>query len=362
MIAHENKQIKKSIDQLLLWSRENHHQLPWRKKRTLYGTLVSEIMLQQTTVGTVLNHFEKFMKRFPTIQDLAHATHEELAVEWKGLGYYRRAKNLKNCAEEVTATYKGVIPKEREKLLKIKGIGEYTADALIAIGNDEKALAIDANLERVIARLYAIPVEKGLQLQKKIRENFFSGKIFGMKNFTSWRDLNEALMDLGRVYCKSKNAFCERCPLENVCEARAQKKALSYPFQDQKKTKAKSLELALLRVVYREKGKVFVYQKDHSEWLSDQWEVPTLILSSTDKMLKQYPWINENKKIDLKKLKTIKTTITKYKITNYIYEIENKKELMVLGFKRNVEAHKINEKSNFSTTTFKLLKALESKS
>lgn len=361
MTSLKNKELKKSIDKLLCWSNEFHQQLPWRKKRSLYGTLVSEIMLQQTTVGTVLNHFDKFMKRFPTIQELAKASHEELAIEWKGLGYYRRAKNLKNCAEEVSKNYKGMIPKEREKLLQIKGIGDYTADALIAIGNNQKALAIDANLERVIARIYAIPETKGLKLQKKIRQEFNEGKIFNLNSFSSWRELNEALMDLGRVYCKAKAVFCDRCPMGDVCLAKSQGKMLLYPKTLENAQKKVNFELKLLRVVYRMSGKLCVYQKSHNEWLSDQWEVPTLVISSEDETFKQYPWIASKKKIDLKKLKSIKTTITKYKISNYLYEIENETELNDLGFNRAVSYHKLNLKSNFSTTTFKLLNVLENK-
>lgn len=361
MIASEKKQLKVSIDRLLLWSKENHQHLPWRKKRTLYGTLVSEIMLQQTTVGTVLNHFEKFMLRFPTIQDLANATHEELAVEWKGLGYYRRAKNLKSCAEEIVANYKGHIPNERNKLLKIKGIGEYTADALIAIGNNEKALAVDANLERVIARLYAFSEEKGLKLQRKIRDFFATKKIFNIENFLAWRDLNEALMDLGRVYCKSKKTYCEGCPLEDICESRKQNTMLQYPLVLDSQTIKDKHELKLLRVIYVSKGKIAVYKKNHNEWLSDQWETPTLIVSSTDNKMTQYPWPKKLGKIDFGTLPSFKTAITKYKITNYLLVVSTLAEIKAMGFDGKIEMHAISKSSNFSTATFKLLKFVKNK-
>ena len=365
MTKYENKKFTTSIQKLLNWSKNNHHQLPWRKKRSIYGTLVSEIMLQQTTVGTVLNHFEKFMLRFPTIADLAKASHQELAVEWKGLGYYRRAKNLKACAEEVYNNYSGKIPKDRDLLIKIKGIGDYTADALIAIGNNEKALAIDANLERVISRLYAIDEIKGLKLQKKIREKFYNDEIFHLKDFESWRALNEALMDLGRVYCRAKKAFCENCPLEDICAARALKKELTYPLQDAKKGAQVFYDLNLLRVVVRSKDSVYVYQKNQNEWLADQWEVPTFIISTSDETLQQYPKISDSilsdRKVDFEKLKNIKTSITKYKITNYILEVESIDELKKLKFPRKLELHKMNDKSNLSTATFKLLKFLGNK-
>lgn len=358
-----SQSLQKSIENLLQWSQDNHHQLPWRKKRTLYGTLVSEIMLQQTTVGTVLNHFEKFMKRFPTIQSLAVATDEELAVEWKGLGYYRRAKNLKSCASEITEIYKGKIPLEREQLLQIKGIGEYTASALLAIGAGKKDLAIDANLERVIARLYSIKTEKGLKLQKEIRKNFIEEKLLKLKNFNEWRELNEALMDLGRVYCKARKVYCNSCPLNSVCLSKKNNDALDYPVQKQLKSKLSFHELHLLRIIYKQKNSLAVYKKAAHEWLSDQWEVPTLVISTDDLSLKQYPSLNkiQRKQVSVDECKKFKTSITKYKITNYIYEVKSHEDIKKLGFTKEIEFHRITHSANFSTATFKLLQLLENK-
>ena len=163
--------------QLLTWSGREFGHLPWRKNRTLYRTLVSEIMLQQTTVSTVLQHYERFLVRFPDLQSLAKASEEELLVAWKGLGYYRRAKNLKKIAEAIARDWNGEFPEQGADLQMISGIGPYTSNALISIGMDRPALAVDANLERVLARLYGLKTTKGSRLQKQILQLFLENKI-----------------------------------------------------------------------------------------------------------------------------------------------------------------------------------------
>jgi A/G-specific adenine glycosylase len=160
------------LNALIEWSKNEFSDLPWRKNRSLYRTLVSEIMLQQTTVGTVKNHYERFLKQFPTLSSLAEATEDELIVAWKGLGYYRRARNLKKIAETIHAEFNDEFPQDIETLKTISGIGPYTASAIVGIGMDKRALAVDANLERVIARLFNIKTEKGPKLQAAIGELF----------------------------------------------------------------------------------------------------------------------------------------------------------------------------------------------
>ena len=275
-----------SLSALIKWSQKEFPHLPWRENRSLYRTLVSEIMLQQTTVGTVKNHFERFLKIYPGLESLASSTEEDLLVAWKGLGYYRRAKNLKKIAEALVNDHGGEFPADIETLQKIPGIGPYTANALVGIGMDKRALAVDANLERVIARLYGIQLPKGLKLQKEIARLFAEKKIFEAR--LSFRALNEALMDLGRTHCQARKVNCDLCPLKQNCQAFSSKKPLHYPVEGIEK-KADKHELHLLRVYVIKKDKVLVYRKDEKEWLSGQYEVPTFILDSTDKTLSQYP-------------------------------------------------------------------------
>ncbi|MFP5386948.1 MAG: A/G-specific adenine glycosylase [Bacteriovoracia bacterium] len=342
-----------SLKVLLSWSQKEFSHLPWRKNRSLYRTLVSEIMLQQTTVGTVLNHYERFLKRFPDLESLAKASEEELTVAWKGLGYYRRARNLKKIAEEIFFHHKGEFPSDLETLMNIPGIGPYTANALIGIGMDERALAVDANLERVIARLFGIRTEKGLKLQKEIQKRFNDKKIFNQK--ISYRSLNEALMDLGRTYCQARRATCELCPLKKDCMAFTDGNPLEFPVMTEEKKKSIEHEIHLLRVFVLKKDKLLVYKKAKNEWLSGQYEVPTFVLSTTDKTLKQYPHLKTKLKSEL----SFKTGITKYKIQNHVVRM-TEKEFKILPFNVKSEWRSILlEESNFSTTTLKALERLK---
>jgi A/G-specific adenine glycosylase len=342
-----------SLKKLIQWSQADFNDLPWRKNRSLYGTLVSEIMLQQTTVGTVKNHYERFLQRFPDLQSLAKASEEEVLVAWKGLGYYRRARNLKKISEHLFANYNGKFPKTALELQEISGIGPYTSHALVAIGADARGLAVDANLERVIARLYGIETQKGPKLQKKILELFNDEKIFTGFDL-SYRALNEALMDLGRTYCQARKASCELCSMKKDCHAFKSKSQLTFPV-DKSVLKDKEVhELHLLRIVVIKKNLILAYKKSEKDWLSNQYELPTLIIQTSDKSLKQYPYLKT--KINLKDLKNFKTSITKYKITNFILQ-GNQKMIKELGFLGELEWKSWDdERSNLSTASSKALR------
>ncbi len=347
---------KKLFSDLIQWSESQYSDLPWRSDRTLYRTLVSEIMLQQTTVGTVLNHFERFLATYPSLEKLAAASEEEVCVAWKGLGYYRRAKNLRNLAIQIKNLYQGKIPVDLEKLLALKGIGPYTANAIVAIGGDQRALAVDANLERVLARFYGVLEIKGPKLQKKIWEEFDNKKILPEMNIFSPRAFNEALMDLGRIICQSRKASCSLCPLSSGCEARIQNLQLSIPIADLK-VERKDLFIKLLRVVVEEKKKILFYQKAENEWLSGQWELPTFILETNDESLKQYPRL-KTKKI-FKNTQIIKGGITKYSIENHVILMSKDEfENFSKGTELNYKFKAYTDKLNLSTTSIKALKKI----
>ncbi len=343
------------IKNLIKWSEQTFVHLPWRKKRTLYRTLVSEIMLQQTTVGTVLNHFERFLEKFPTIKSLAEATEEEMLMAWKGLGYYRRAKNLKLIAEKIQSDFNGKIPEDIEILTSIKGIGPYTANAILAIGMDKRALAIDANLERVIARLFALKDSKGTKLHKHIHHLFEKKEIFSEK--VSARALNEALMDLGRTFCQARKASCDICPMNKVCLSYKEGNPLHYPVGTEAPKSVISFNLKLLRVIIKKGQKILVYKKSNDEWLSGQYEIPTFTLQSEDKKCIQYPILS--KKIKFESYPMIKTGITKYTIENYLLEV-TEEQFYQMNFPKDCVWKTLKTDSeNYSTTTLKSLKKLK---
>ena len=345
--------------ELINWSKKNYSGLPWRKRRSLYNTLVSEIMLQQTTVGTVINHFDRFISKYPTIESLSKTSEEEICIAWKGLGYYRRARNLRKAAIGIVEDFQGKIPLDFEKLKTIPGIGEYTASALLSIGANKKALAIDANLERVLSRVYRIPAEKGPKLQRELKKLFEQGELFKGESALNWRNLNESLMDLGRVYCQANKVDCISCPLSKDC-AVSNDNPLVYPKKLKKDQKRESIELELLRVLVKKDNLFLTYKKSENEWLSGQKEFPTFILKTRDKSLSQYPYWNGQVNLDLGSLKKFKTGITKYKITNYVLEIseEKWKKSFSYGRRRLFFVNPDSKDENLSTSSTKAVLAL----
>ncbi len=343
---------------LIAWSLQGYSALPWRKERSLYRTLVSEIMLQQTTVQTVVNHFDKFLNQYPSIKSLANSSEKEICMAWKGLGYYRRARNLRFAAIEIQKNFKSRIPTDFETLMAIPGIGIYTANAILAIGANKPALALDANLERVLSRYFWVEIEKGPKLQKELYRLFSEGKLFSKRAAFDYRDLNEALMDLGRVYCRANKSDCLLCPISKNCQAFKRKEPLVLPKLKAAEKNKEKHELELLRVVVVDKKKIYTIQRAKGEWLEGQLETPTFVIKTTDKKFTQYPKL-ATKKIKIAGLASIKSSITKYKIKNHILELT----------KREFKAFFPNEikglspldttQSNFSSTTLKVLKKLD---
>ena len=346
------------FSQLIQWSQSEYTHLPWRKKRNLYRTLVSEIMLQQTTVGTVVKHFSRFMEKYPNLKSLSQASEEEMTKAWEGLGYYRRARNLRKAAITLQEKYAGQFPLNLQELLALPGFGQYTACALLAIGANRRALAVDANVERVLARIFALREEKGMTLQKKLLSLFEEKKILKDLDILGPRKLNEALMDLGRVFCQAKQANCILCPVQRECQSFQQGlDPLALPFvSSQKKIKNKrKFDLALIRIVIKRGNKILAYTKSSHEWLSGQIELPTLLYQSEDKQFKQYPCYCGRRQF--KGLPEIKSHITKYKIKNLILEC-GIKELSKLGLPRQRYRYfdLADPQNHFTSTTLKILK------
>ncbi len=337
---------------LIHWSKDNYESLPWRQNRTLYTTLVSEIMLQQTTVGTVLGKYAGFLKKFEDLDKLANATEIELREAWQGLGYYRRAVNLHKAAKFL---HENGFPERGDLLEKIPGIGPYTASAIMAIGMDKPALAVDGNLKRVLSRYFSIatPYENGLD--DEIRD-LLNNKDFSdvLQNCGS-RRINEALMDLGREVCRVKNPLCLMCPLSKSCKSFKNGTAEDFPVRVKEKNKLILLKLA--RFVTLKSGQVLLYKKRANEWLESQWELPTGILSCEDEKLKQYPRVEDKFEVNT----LIKTSITKYKIENYpiFLEAESLKNEVPYFNSREMEFFDLKRLPLVSTATEKVLRKLK---
>lgn len=217
---------------LLNWYRKNKRTLPWRVRGlSPYAVWVSEIMLQQTRVETVIPYYEKWLQLFPTVEALASASEREVLNAWEGLGYYSRARNFHKAAMIVVQKYDGELPRDLDELQKLPGIGRYTVGALAAILFRMDEPALDGNLKRVYARLFdvGVPVDSpaGEKLLWQIaRENLPKGRA---------ADFNQALMDLGALICLPKNPRCLLCPVMNDCQAHQGGKQAMRPVKTQKK-------------------------------------------------------------------------------------------------------------------------------
>lgn len=250
--------------------------LPWRKDRTPYGTWVSEIMLQQTKVETVIPYFENFMTAFPTLKALAEAPQEEVLKKWEGLGYYSRARNLQTGAQEVLAKFSGEIPKTYEELLTLKGIGPYTAGAIASMAFCQPVAAIDGNTMRVFARLFEISEDISLlKTQKKFKtlvEEIISKNRPG--------DFNQALMDLGSAVCTPKKPQCLICPLKQFCQSQKSGRQEEFPVKT-KKIKAKPVFYLALAVENSQK-EFYLQRRTAAGLLANFWHFPLVEVTKNE--------------------------------------------------------------------------------
>ena len=202
---------------ILHWYDNNKRILPWRKKcsqkKREYFTLVSEFMLQQTQVSTVIPYFNNFIKKIPNLNSLAKINEKKLLKYWEGLGYYSRVKNLKKTAKIVVSKYKTKLPNTLDELKKLPGIGEYTASAILAIVFNKPYIPLDGNIERVIKRLLNLKSETEIRKENLIKKK----KILGTSDRPG--DYAQAIMELGALICKPKKPFCEKCPLTKNCKS-----------------------------------------------------------------------------------------------------------------------------------------------
>jgi len=215
---------------LLAWYDRHARTLPWRGIHDPYRTWVSETMLQQTRVETVIGYYARFLQRFPTVAELAAAPEDDVLKMWEGLGYYSRARNLHKGAKQVVTEYGGVIPASVEELRKISGIGPYTAGAIASIAFDQPVPAVDGNVIRVVSRLRGIRENVGIPSVRRALE----GEAAALVPAERPGDFNQAVMDLGATICTPGTPACEKCPLQAECDAYAAGDAVDLPVLPRK--------------------------------------------------------------------------------------------------------------------------------
>lgn len=267
---------------LLDWYDANKRDLPWRRHSNAYYTLVSEIMLQQTKVATVIPYFERFISRFPTVFDLAAASDDEVVKLWEGLGYYSRARNLHAAVKEVVTVYNGQIPKEKVEVSKLKGIGPYTTGAVLSIAYNQKVPAVDGNVMRVFSRLFALEDDIAKPATRKKMENIAEQVIPEY----SPGDFNQALMELGATICTPKSPQCLFCPVNDVCLA--YEKGLEKVLPIKKKAKVPE-KISIMMYAITFNHQILVEKRPATGLLANMWSLPT------EDRLEEMPYLHQVK-------------------------------------------------------------------
>lgn len=232
----QSPDLRKLARALEKWFARHQRPLPWRADYEPYRVWVSEVMLQQTRMEVVLPYFERFLQRFPTIEALASATDHDVTAAWSGLGYYRRARMLRDGAAHVVEQFHGVLPRTVEELLTIPGIGRYTAGAIASVAFNRRAPIVDGNVTRVVARLFGSDGETWERAEALVQA------------CTKPRDFNQGLMELGALVCTPRNPSCLICPLREQCVARLTGRVDELPAPKPKKeTRELHIPLYLIR-------------------------------------------------------------------------------------------------------------------
>ncbi len=273
------------VDKLLIWFDENKRSLPWRDNPKPYYVWVSEIMLQQTRVEAVKGYFDRFIRELPTVKDLAEAEEEKLLKLWEGLGYYNRVRNLNKAAKVIMDEYDGIIPDDYHMLLKLPGIGSYTAGAIASIAYNKRVPAVDGNVLRITKRLLADFSD--ISKQKVVKE--VEDQISQIMPFRAG-DFNQALMDLGATVClPNGRPHCEQCPVKEHCEGYKQDVCMLLPVKPSKKPRRLEDKTVVI-MEYQEK--MAINRRGKKGLLAGLWEIPNiegkLTIDELEKRLHQF--------------------------------------------------------------------------
>ena len=269
---------------ILNWYDNNKRSLPWRArcsaKKKEYFTLVSEFMLQQTQVKTVIPYFNNFLKDIPNFPSLAKVSEARLLKHWQGLGYYSRAKNLKKSAKMIIDNYSGRLPNNFEELKKLPGVGDYTASAVSAIAFNQQIIPLDGNIERVLKRILNLKTEEEIKKENLHKQK----KIFGKTSRSS--DYAQALMEIGALLCKPKNPYCDKCPITKNCLSFKRK-----DFEIKKKDK-KIIDKFYLATLYKNNNQLLLIKNDKFKFLKNLLIFPMKEITQSESLLKSSKKLN----------------------------------------------------------------------
>jgi A/G-specific adenine glycosylase len=297
---------------LLAFYGKHGRDLPWRRTRNPYEIWISEVMLQQTQVQTVIPRFAGFLRQFPTVAALAAADERTVCEAWAGLGYYRRARNLHKAARAMVSEFHGEVPDTEAALRQLPGVGMYTAAAIASIAFAQKTPAVDGNLLRVLARVHALPGRVGdpaltLAVREKARQ---------LVDCAQPGEINQALMDIGATICRPENPVCPECPLHPACLAFKQGAPTVYPGGKSRAAR-KSLRIAYAWV--EDKGRLLLEQRPLDGLWAGLWELPSASGAKAKRSLEQ----RLGQKLD-KPLARIFHQLTHRQVTASVYRATTK--------------------------------------
>ncbi|OPL08228.1 MAG: hypothetical protein AVO33_01610 [delta proteobacterium ML8_F1] len=262
---------------LLEWYDVHHRPLPFRESQNPYKVWISEVMAQQTQMDTVIGYYERFIRRFPRISSLAQASEEEVLKLWEGLGYYSRGRNLLKAAKRLHEDYGDRFPESYEELIKLPGIGDYTAGAILSIAFDQKICAVDGNVQRVISRYEALPLDISDGRTKKLFKERVLEKMTHRPG-----DFNQALMELGALVCTPKNPSCDKCPLQAGCRASLENRVAEFPV----KTRGVKIKKEKIAFACLKEGEKFLMVKgDPKGLLPGLWGFPYAVVTDFEEGL-----------------------------------------------------------------------------
>jgi len=276
-----------SLFSQLLLAHYAHHKrpLPWRENPTPYRVWLSEVMLQQTTVHTVIPYYGNFLEHFPTVGSLAEADLDGVLHLWQGLGYYSRARNLHKCAQEVSSNLGGQCPRDVKQLEALSGVGNYTACAVSSMAFGEKAAVVDGNVERVISRMNRIetPLPKSKKHIKTIAEGLLPASQPPHQNFI---DYSNAIMDLGATICTPKKPKCATCPVASLCESANAEDAETFPRKEAKKKRP--TKSGQVFIITDKNGRIFLQRRPETGLLAKLFETPSKGWDKTDSIPEKF--------------------------------------------------------------------------
>ena len=272
----KSKKRKEFNQSLLEWYDQNKRALPWRDGYDPYNVWISEVMSQQTRLETVIPYYLKFVEKYSSVATLAGANDEELLKLWEGLGYYSRARNLKNAANQIMEDFKGKFPEKISDIKSLKGVGDYTAAAIASIVYKQPEPAIDGNLIRVASRLFELDADISKTSSKKV----FEEKLRMLISHEKPGDFNQAFMDLGSRICTPKIVRCKSCPIKKYCQSFSKNTMLNFPVKTKKLAQKDLYYIAL--AVCNSLGEYHIKKRPKAGLLSEMWCFPLIEITKTE--------------------------------------------------------------------------------